>query len=163
MARKFKADIRRNATCGACETGYYYFHSVELDEYDSDKFDAKVRDAVQNGVGVAPCPACGALNPEMKKAHLKGLQTYLLGGLGSVVLLLFCWMMASEGALFYVLIPVGALALLGSVAGVILWIFEPWTNRKHSIIPGQEDQASQKAREQLAAWRAAGPGGPQGL
>jgi len=53
---------------------------LELSEYVSEKFDAKVRDAVENGVGVAPCPACGALDAEMPQAHHKAL----LGHLGGV-------------------------------------------------------------------------------
>lgn len=160
MARKFKADVRRDAVCAACGTKYYYFHALELNEYDSDKFDAKVRDAVANGVGVAPCPACGALNPEMRKAHLKALNGHLLGVAVSVAILLFCWMMAEEGALFYVLAPLGGLALLAYLGLIIHWavvLVAPGSLRKDSIIPGREAEASAKAREKLAAWARRGP------
>jgi len=162
MARKFKADVRRDAVCAACRTEYYYFQDLELNEYDSDKFDAKVRDAVENGVGVAPCPTCGKLNAEMRAAHNKALPGHLGGLAVGIAILLFCWMMAAEGALFYVLAPVGALVVLGyliAISGWVLVLIAPGTKRKHSIIPGREAEASDEAREKLAAWAAKGPMG----
>lgn len=154
MARKFKADIRRDTICAGCNTGYYYFQDLEVNEYDSSKFEAKVRDAVENGAGVGPCPACGKMNPEIRSAHYKALRGHLGGILVSVAILLFGWMMLEQGALLYVLLPVGALSLLGFLIATIGWFFEPTVNRKHSIIPGQEDQASEQARAKLAAWQA---------
>ena len=155
MARKFKADIRRDARCAACGTAYYYFHDVEVDEIDSEKFDAKVRKAVEEGVGVAPCPACGELNPEMKAAHGKALRGHLIGIAVSLAILAFGWMMLEEGLLLYILLPVGGLSLLGFIGAIIAWFFAPTGNRKHSIIPGKEAEASAQAREKLAAWQAA--------
>lgn len=160
MARKFKADIRRDAVCAACGTRYYYFHALELNEYDSEKFDAKVRNAVANGVGVAPCPACGGLNPEMRKAHWKALNGHLLGVAGAVALLLFCWMMAVEGAFFYILVPVAALALLAYLSLIIYWaviLMAPGILRRDSIIPGREDEASPKVKGKIAEWARRGP------
>ncbi len=154
MARQFKADIRRDATCKSCNAQYYYFHSLKIDEYDSEKFDAKVRNAVANGVGVAPCPACGSLNPEMRAAHTRALFGHLIGAGVCVGLLALAWLMLEQGALLYVLIPVAALALLGYLGAIGVWFFEPVLNRKHSIIPGKEAEASEKARNQLAAWKA---------
>ncbi|WP_291841887.1 hypothetical protein [Maricaulis sp.] len=157
MALKFEADIRRDAVCAACGTGYYYFHSVEVNGDDREKFDAKVRKAVEEGVGVAPCPACGELNPEMKAAHGKALQGHLIGIAVSLAILAFGWLMLEEGLLLYILLPVGGLSLLGYLGATIAWMFEPKTNRKHSIIPGRESEASDKAREKLAAWQARTP------
>ncbi|MGX6646381.1 hypothetical protein ACWCOP_00375 [Maricaulaceae bacterium MS644] len=160
MARKFKADLRRNAICTACQTEYYYFHTLELNEYDSEKFDAKVRDAVENGVGVAPCPACGKLNAEMRAAHNKALLGHMGGLAVGIAILLFCWMMAVQGALFYILAPVGALVVLGYLIAISDWLLvliAPGTKRKHSIIPGREAEASDEARKKLAAWAAKGP------
>lgn len=157
MARKFKADIRRDARCAACGTAYHYFHDVEVDEIDSEKFDEKVRKAVEEGVGVAPCPACGELNPEMKAAHGKALRGHLIGIAVSLAILAFGWMMLEEGLLLYILLPVGALSLLGYLGATIAWMFEPKTNRKHSIIPGRESEASEKAQAKLAAWQARTP------
>lgn len=154
MARQFKADIRRDASCRSCGTNFYYFHSLKIDEYDSEKFDAKVRDAVANSVGVAPCPACGSLNPEMRSAHQKALMGHLIGAGVCLGVLGLAWLMLEQRALFYVLIPVVALALLGYLGAIGVWFFEPKLNRKHSIIPGKEQEASEKARGQLAAWKA---------
>jgi hypothetical protein len=162
MARRFKADVRRNAVCAACGTAYYYFHALELNEYDSDKFDAKVRNAVAHGVGVAPCPACGGLNPEMRQAHVKALGGHLAGLAVGAGILLFCWMMAVEGALFYVLAPVGALVVLAYLALTLHWLLvlvAPSILRKESIIPGREAEASATARKKIAAAAARGPMG----
>lgn len=155
MARKFKADIRRDATCAGCGTQYVYFQDVEVDETDSSKFEAKVRDAVENGVGVAPCPSCGALNPEMRVAHYKALRGHLIGLAVSAAILAFCWMLLDQGALLYILFPIAGLSLLGFLIATIGWLFAPRANRKHSILPGQESQASEEARAKLAAWQAA--------
>lgn len=163
MARQFKADIRRDTRCAQCSAGYYYFHAVEVDEGDSSTFEARIRDAVANGVGVAPCPVCGSLNPEMKAAHMKNLRTRLLGVLASVALLLFGLMMLEQGALFFILLPAAGLSLIYYGVMTLIWFFEPNTNRKHSIQPGFEDKASEKAREQLAAWKAAQAENPPAL
>lgn len=154
MARRFEADIRRDTRCAQCGAGYYYFHTVEVEEGDSATFETRIRDAVVNGVGVAPCPACGSLNPDMKTAHMKNLRTRLFGILASVGVLLFGLMMMEQGALFYILLPAAGLSLLYYLVVTITWFFEPKTNRKHSIQRGFEDKASSKARGQLAAWKA---------
>jgi hypothetical protein len=154
MARRFEADIRRDTRCPQCSAAYFYFHTVEVDEDDSATFETRIRDAVVNGVGVAPCPVCGAMSPEMKAAHVKNLRTRLLGVLASVAVLLFGLMMLEQGALFYILLPAAGLSLLYYVVVTLTWAFEPKTNRKHSIQPGFEDKASEKARGQLEAWKA---------
>lgn len=153
MTGNFKADIRRDTTCAACGTGYYYFHAVEVNEEDSSKFDAKVRDAVENGVGVAPCPKCGKLNGEMWAAYLKALWGHLVGIAVSVGILLFGWMMFGGGALMYGVLLLGGLSLLGYLGAMIGWFLAPVTNRKHSILPGEENQASEDASAKLAAWQ----------
>ena len=153
MARKFKADVRRDVTCGACSTPYFYFHALEVDEYDSAKFDAKVQDAIENGVGIAPCPRCGHMNDDIRKAHMKSLFT-ALGGLALCLAVVLVVMMASSGGLlFYGIAVLAGLGAIGYGLMLLVWPFQPKFNRNDSIVAGEEDKASTSAREKLAAWR----------
>ncbi|WP_417490954.1 hypothetical protein [Maricaulis sp.] len=155
MGRKFKADIRRDVVCEDCDTGYFYFHDVEVDEGDSSKFDDKIRKAVETGVGVAPCPRCGHMNPEIRAAHLKSLWSHLGGLALTGGLLAFGLLMLDQGALMFVLLPLAGLGMLGFAGMLVSWPFQPAANRKHSLVPGEEDQASEEARTKFAAWQAA--------
>jgi hypothetical protein len=153
MARKFKADIRRDVTCGSCSTPYFYFQALEVDEYDSSKFDAKVQDAIANGVGVAPCPRCGHMNDEMRKAHRKSLVTHIGGLALCAALLVIVFSVWSGGVVVYGLGILAGLGAIGYALMLLAWPFQPMLNKGDSVVEGEEDKASPEAREKLAAWR----------
>tara|TARA_R110000868_G_scaffold167060_1_gene401351 strand:+ start:4873 stop:5361 length:489 start_codon:yes stop_codon:yes gene_type:complete len=162
MGRVYKADIRRETQCPSCQTGYYYFDEIEVNEGGGD-FDAAIRKKIEHGVDVVPCPSCKQLSPAMRKQHWTNLATYLAG---LAVCLGIAWgivaIFGSSGVVMIGLLVLVALGALGCGLAVIFWPFAPWANRDRAIIPGQEDQASEAVRARIAAWQDGRSDVPQG-
>ena len=134
MGRVYKADIRRDVTCHACGTAYHYIHAVEVTEGDPDKFEEKVRKAVDTGVDLVPCPKCGKANPEMWKGFSKDvMRTGLILAALLVAILLVLLLADSSGLLFYGLIIILPLSALGYALRMIQILLKPILNRKKGL------------------------------
>lgn len=154
MGRVYKADIRRETQCPSCQTGYYYFDEIEVNEGGGD-FDADIRKKIEHGVDVVPCPSCKQLSPAMRKQHWINLATYfaaLLACLG------IAWgigaIFDSGGVVMIGLLGLVLIGALGCAAAIVFWPFAPWANRDRAVMPGQEDQASEATKARMAAWQA---------
>lgn len=154
MGRVFKADIRRETTCPSCETGYYYFDEVEVHEGGGD-FETAIRNKVENGVDIVPCPSCKQLSPAMRKQHRINLATSVAG---LIACLAIAWgifsIFDSGGVIMIGLIGLVLLGALGCAALIVLWPFASWVNADRAVIPGQEDQACEAVKTRIDAWQA---------
>ena len=134
MGRTYKADVRRDVTCESCGAGYHYIHAVEVSEGDPDKFDAKIRKAVETGMDLVPCPACGKASAAMWQAFRGEIfkNGLIVAALLTAALLLLL-MADTSGLLFYGLIIILSLAALGYVFLLIQILLKPVVNRDKGV------------------------------
>ena len=159
MKRVYKADVRRDTACGSCGTDYFYFDAIEVDDQNTDDFDAKILKEIQEGTGVVPCPKCGKMSKAMKSKWMKDGLYMLLGALACLGGLVLMVVVLDGGVLLWGLGLLCLLGLAGCTLGLLAWPLTPWLGKDEAILPGEEDRAKPGARKKYEAWlasRAAG-------